>query len=144
MEDGVKTESAKGLSRRDFLKLVGVTGAGAVAGCAAPPAERLLPYVTPPDDQILGIATWYATTCLECPAGCGLHVRTREGRILKLEGNPDHPVNHGTLCARGQAQLQGLYNPDRVANPKERQGSKWVDLTWDEAQKRLTEKLASA
>jgi molybdopterin-containing oxidoreductase family iron-sulfur binding subunit len=137
-------EPVGGLSRRTFLKLVGVGSAGALAGCAAPPAERLLPYVVPPDDQVLGIATWYATTCLECPAGCGLHVRTREGRALKIEGNPDHPVNRGTVCARGQAAVQGLYNPDRIPRPRAKDGGRWVDITWEEAEKRLADKLRAA
>jgi len=138
------SETGSGFSRRTFLKLVGVSGAGALAGCSTGPVERVLPYVTPPDDQILGIATWYATTCLECPAGCGLHVRTREGRAVKIEGNPAHPVNRGTVCARGQAALQGLYNPDRVPRPRARDGGKWVDITWEEAEKRLAAKLAAA
>lgn len=144
MADLPVSSSTSGVTRRDFLKIVGLTGAGALAGCAAPPAERMLPYITPPDDQVLGLATWYATTCLECPSGCGLHVRTREGRALKLEGNPNHPVNQGTLCVRGQASLQGLYNPDRITAPRARDGNKWSDLTWEEAEKRLTEKLHAA
>ncbi len=132
------------LERRTFLKLAGLSGAGALAGCAAPPAERLYSYVTPPDDQRLGIATWYATTCRECPAGCGVLARAREGRVVKLEGNPAHPVNRGTLCARGQAALQGLYNPDRIPRPRERQGESWTDRSWDEGLARLTEKVRAA
>jgi anaerobic selenocysteine-containing dehydrogenase/Fe-S-cluster-containing dehydrogenase component len=131
------SEKKEGMERRTFLKLAGLTGAGALAGCAAPPAERIFSYVSPPDDERLGIATWYATTCQECPASCGLLVRTREGRTVKVEGNPDHPINRGTLCVRGQAQVQGLYNPDRVAGPKVRQGDGWDDLSWDEAESRL-------
>ena len=46
-----------------------------------------------------------------------MHVRTREGRAVKLEGNPEHPVNQGKLCSRGQAALQGLYNPGRIKAP---------------------------
>ena len=133
-----------GISRRDFLKLVGLTGAGAVAGCAAPPADRLMSYVTPPDDQIVGLSTWYASTCQECSAGCGIHVRTREGRALKVEGNPAHPINRGTLCARGQASVQGLYNPDRVPMPKVRWGDRWIDMSWEDAEKLLAQKLEAA
>ena len=113
-------EPPSSLKRRDFLKLVGVTSAAAAgAGCLEfpPPPPRLYPYVTPPENVIPGVATYYATTCRECPAGCGLHVKTREGRAIKLEGNPNHPVNQGSLCARGQAGLQGLCNPDRFSAP---------------------------
>ena len=108
------------LKRRDFLKLVGITTAAtAGAGCFEfpPPPSALYPYVTPPENVIPGIATYYASTCRECPAGCGVHVRTREGRALKVEGNPAHPVNQGALCMRGQAAMHGLYNPDRWASP---------------------------
>ena len=73
-----------GISRRNFLKLVGLTGAGAVAGCMAPPADRLMSYVTPPDDQIVGLSTWYATTCQECSAGCGIHVFPDSSRALYI------------------------------------------------------------
>jgi molybdopterin-containing oxidoreductase family iron-sulfur binding subunit len=68
-------------------------------------------------EQIPGVAVWYKTTCGECAAGCGLVVRTREGRAVKVEGNPEHPVNKGGVCALGQAGLQNLYDPDRVRQP---------------------------
>ncbi|MEO8451900.1 MAG: 4Fe-4S dicluster domain-containing protein [Gemmatimonadota bacterium] len=107
------------VDRRRFLKVLGVAGAGtaALAGCSTDRIEKLVPYLVQSEDEVPGIATWYASTCTECPTGCGLHVRTREGRAVKLEGNPDHPINAGTLCARGQAALQGLYNPGRIRFP---------------------------
>ena len=135
------------LRRREFLKLVGVaTAAGAGAGCLEfpPPNELIQPYVTAPENIIPGVATYYASTCRECPAACGLHVKTREGRAIKLEGNPAHPVNLGSLCARGQSALQGLYNPDRHASPKQRQADgTFKEITWEEAEKLLAEKLAA-
>ncbi len=67
-----------------------------------------------------GLWTIFATTCRECPAGCGMHVRIREGRVIKCEGNPDHPINRGGLCPRGQSAPQGLYDPDRVRGPLRR------------------------
>jgi Fe-S-cluster-containing dehydrogenase component/anaerobic selenocysteine-containing dehydrogenase len=74
------------------------------------------PYVRP------GLWTIFATTCRECPAGCGMHVRVREGRVIKCEGNPDHSVSRGGLCPRGQSAPQGLYDPDRVRRPLRRVG----------------------
>jgi molybdopterin-containing oxidoreductase family iron-sulfur binding subunit len=135
-------ENSNGMNRRRFLKVLGVTGGGAAAltGCSGDGAQKLIPYIVPPDNQIPGIATWYASTCRECPAGCGLHVRVREGRPVKLEGNPDHPVNGGRLCARGQAGLQGLYNPDRVRQPLARASDGTFEpISWDEAIARITE-----
>src|SRR3954468_20414584 len=108
-------DRGKGIERRDFLKVLGVAGAGAsLFGCSTGAPEKLIPYVIPAEDIVPGISTWYRTTCRECPAGCGMNVRTREGRALKAEGNPLSPISHGKLCSRGQASLHGLYNPDRI------------------------------
>jgi molybdopterin-containing oxidoreductase family iron-sulfur binding subunit len=136
-----------GIQRRDFLKVLGVSGVGA-AGCAKTP-EKLIPYVIPSEDIVPGISTWYRTTCRECPAGCGMEVRTREGRAIKAEGNPLSPISHGKLCARGHASLHGLYNPDRVPQALFRGGDDipggidgWDKLSWDDAESRLADALA--
>ena len=115
------------IKRRDFLKVVGLSGAGTgLLGCAQEPAQKLIPYLVPPEEIIPGVAAWYSSVCRECPAGCGVHVKVREGRPIKVEGNPDHPVNAGRLCARGQASLQGLYNPD-LHDLKKDSGRRAVD-----------------
>ncbi|HEY7365690.1 MAG TPA: molybdopterin-dependent oxidoreductase [Methylomirabilota bacterium] len=130
------------MHRRDFFKIVGVSGtAAAVAGCQQS-AETLLPLVVPNEQIVPGVAAWFATVCRECPAGCGVIARNREGRVVKLEGNPDHPVNRGALCIRGQAALQHLYHPDRFAGPQGRQGGALKPVGWDEALKTVTAKLA--
>ena len=131
-------------NRRDFLKLVGVGVAGAAAGCAKPPAEKLIPYLVAPEDILPGVPYFYSSTCRECPAGCGIVVRAREGRATKIEGNPEHPVNRGGLCARGQASLQGLYDPDRLKTPMLKEGGKWRVATWDEALALAGGKLGAA
>jgi molybdopterin-containing oxidoreductase family iron-sulfur binding subunit len=95
------------------------------------------PVRVPAEEIVPGLSTWYRTTCRECPAGCGMSIRTREGRAVKAEGNPLSPISHGRLCARGQASLQGLYNPDRVPQALARRGSGWDRLTWDDAEQRL-------
>ncbi|NIQ38261.1 MAG: twin-arginine translocation signal domain-containing protein, partial [Proteobacteria bacterium] len=76
------------LGRRQFLKMVGLTCTTAAVGCSQESARRLIPYIIPPEDIIPGKATWYATTCRECPAGCGLVAKNRDGRVIKVEGNP--------------------------------------------------------
>ena len=137
----------EGLDRRRFLKVLGVTSAGAaaMAGCATETPEKLIPYLVPVEDQVPGLSTWYATTCRECPAGCGLHVRVREGRAVKVEGNPDHPINRGRICSRAQASLQGLYNPDRIRGPMVRNASGAFEaITWDDAIARVATELAKA
>jgi molybdopterin-containing oxidoreductase family iron-sulfur binding subunit len=92
----------------------------------------LIPYLVQPTDVMPGVANWFASTCHECPAGCGIRIKQREGRAIKLEGNPLDPVSRGGLCARGQAGLQGLYDPDRVKSPMLKTGGQWKAITWDE------------
>jgi anaerobic selenocysteine-containing dehydrogenase/Fe-S-cluster-containing dehydrogenase component len=122
------------LDRRDFLKLVGISAGGAAAaGCSELP-EKLIPYVIQPEEITPGLAVIYASTCQECSVGCGVHVRTREGRPVKLEGNPDHPINRGKLCARGQAGLGRTYHADRYQKPLARDASGQLQpVAWDQA-----------
>ena len=143
------TDGPNSIDRRRFLKVLGVTSAGAAAlsscGIGPEPTEKLIPYLVQPEDQIPGTATYYASTCRECAAGCGIHVRVREGRAVKIEGNPESPINKGRLCARGQAALQGLYNPDRVTGPMVRNAAGGFDsITWDDAIKRVQAKVTAA
>jgi anaerobic selenocysteine-containing dehydrogenase/Fe-S-cluster-containing dehydrogenase component len=105
------------MDRREFLKGAGVASALGIAGCADSPKQEIFPHVKGSSDQIPGVAVWYRSTCTECSAGCGIEVRTREGRAVKIEGSRENPINRGGLCAIGQASLQDLYDPDRVRQP---------------------------
>ncbi|MDP1716129.1 MAG: molybdopterin dinucleotide binding domain-containing protein [Anaerolineales bacterium] len=126
-------------SRRDFLKLAGVGAAttAVLTGCG--PASRYVkrePYMQMPEYNYNGQSTYYATTCRECAAGCGLIVRTVQGRAIKTEGNVNNPLNLGKTCARGQATLHGLYNPDRVMDPLKRNsrgGESTEVMDWEAA-----------
>jgi anaerobic selenocysteine-containing dehydrogenase len=135
------------LNRRTLLKVLGLTAAGsALPGCERE-VHNLVPYLLPDDHIVPGVATWYATTCQECEAGCGILARVMEGRIKKLEGNPEHPINKGKLCAMGQAGLQGVYNPDRLTHPLMREGKRgdghWRAITWEEGIETWVAKLQS-
>src|SRR5688500_11695526 len=130
------------VKRRDFLKVLGVgTAATTMLGCASEKVEKLIPYLVSPDQTVPGVSTYYATTCRECSVGCGVIAETRDGRTIKLEGNPDHPVNRGALCARGQAALQGLYNPDRYRGPMVRRNGALTSVGWNEALDMFAQKL---
>jgi molybdopterin-containing oxidoreductase family iron-sulfur binding subunit len=131
------------MNRREFFKVITTTGAAAAAGGCQQAAEKILPLVVLNEQIVPGVASWFSTVCRECPAGCGVIARNREGRIVKLEGNPDHPVNQGALCIRGQAALQGLYHPDRFAGPQRREGSALRAVGWDDALKLAAEKLSA-
>ena len=104
--------------------------------------QHLYPYVVPPKGVVPGVANWYASVCKQCPAGCGIRVKIREGRAKKIEGNPDCPVNEGRLCARGQAGLQVLYNPDRVTEPMINGEGGFRKISWDEAEDILAKRLS--
>jgi anaerobic selenocysteine-containing dehydrogenase len=138
-----------GITRRHFLKLTAVSTAAAVlAGCQQPRRwVTLEPYVIPPEQQLAGVPTWYASTCRQCPAGCGIIVRLMNGRAVKIEGNQEHPLNRGKLCARGQSGLQVLYNPDRLQGPirqAQRGSRQYQSLTWEEGINTLFDKLRAA
>ncbi|MFL5502199.1 MAG: molybdopterin-dependent oxidoreductase [Gemmatimonadaceae bacterium] len=136
------TAAPNGVKRREFLKVLGVgTAATTMLGCASEKVEKLIPYLVSPDQTVPGVSNYYATTCRECSAGCGVIAETRDGRTVKLEGNPEHPVNRGALCARGQAALQGLYNPDRYRGPMARKGGQLQRVNWDEALQIFAQKL---
>lgn len=134
------------MKRREFIILsgIGATSASLLSACGHP-EEKLIPAFIPDEEYVPGIDYWKASTCGMCPAGCGIIVRTREHKANKIEGNPLHPVNRGALCARGQAGLEVLYNPDRIKGPLKRIGErgegKWQQISWDEAIKTLADKL---
>ncbi len=103
--------------RRSFLKAAGFSVTGLLAGCARAPVEKAIPYLVKPEEITPGKAYYYASTCGACPARCGVLVKNRDGRPIKLEGNPDHPLSRGGLCAVGQASILGLYDSHRLKHP---------------------------
>ncbi len=145
------------ISRRRFLQGIGAATAVSAAACANPAEQKIFPYVKPDPEQIPGVAVWYSSTCNECSAGCGVRVRTREGRAVKIEGNPLNPANRGSLCALGQSALQSLYDPDRVRSPKKRKlggipnemlrqkdRPVFVDASWGEAFTKIKDAVGKA
>jgi anaerobic selenocysteine-containing dehydrogenase/Fe-S-cluster-containing dehydrogenase component len=131
------------IDRRRFLKTIGLTGSAALVDhCAPAPSEKLIPYLVAPDNITPGVPAYYATTCRACPAGCGMLAKVMDGRVIKAEGNPDHPISRGHLCARGQASVQSLYNPDRFGMPRRRNAKGGMDqIGWDEAETLLAARL---
>ena len=132
------------VGRRDFMKLFSATAVGATAACVQRPVEKGVPYVDQPVDQYPGEAVWYASTCGDCSSGCGVKVRTREGRPTKVEGLPGHKISDGKLCAVGQASLHGLWHPERRKNPQMRFGNAVKDVTWSEVYTHLEGKIAAS
>ncbi len=132
--------------RRDFLKVLGWGGAAvALSGCGNTSVEdgkeTVVSYVEAADYVMPGISVYFNSTCAQCDAGCSITGRVREGRVLKLEGNPDSVINRGKMCGLGQAGVQHHYNPDRIREPLLRTGSSGETITWDKAYALIAEKL---
>jgi molybdopterin-containing oxidoreductase family iron-sulfur binding subunit len=105
-------------TRRGFLKAAGFAFAGAaLTGCSRAPAEKAMPYLSQPEGLVAGRSQYYASTCAGCSAGCGLLVKVRDGRPIKLEGNPEQAIGRGATCAVGQASILGLYDSMRLKQP---------------------------
>ncbi len=115
--------------RRDFLKATGFTlGVAFATGCSRAPVQRAVPLLSQPAEMVPGRSLFYASTCAGCSAGCGLLAKVRDGRPIKLEGNPQHPVSRGGLCAAGQANILGLYDSQRLQHPlNEGKRSSWAE-----------------
>lgn len=133
-----------GIGRRGFLKagLVGGAGSVVLAGCKDNEREihKVISQLETPAEITPGRATWYASACTACEAGCGIHVRVMDGRAKKVEGAPDHPVSQGGLCVRGQALVQALYHPDRTGGAM----LNGAAVKWDAAQAELKKRLEAA
>jgi len=130
------------LNRRDFLKMGGGAGVAIALGGGFwkwshfPSAENL---------NGPGIEKWVPTICAQCMGGCGILARVIDGWAVNIVGNPLHPVSRGTLCPKGIAGLQGLYDPDRIRSPLKRMGRRgegqWHPISWDEALHQIIESL---
>lgn len=108
------------LDRRDFMKVLSATfaAAGLTSACGKLPEQYAIPYAQKPEEVTPGRASYYATTCKACGAGCGVLLKSRDGRPIKVEGNPEHPLSLGGVCAIGQASVLNLYDGDRYKKPK--------------------------
>jgi molybdopterin-containing oxidoreductase family iron-sulfur binding subunit len=107
-----------GLGRREFMQLAGFSlGAAGLTGCMRGQEHGVVPYLDRPEEITPGKAYWYASVCGGCAAGCGMLSKDRDGRPIKLEGNPDHPLSGGALCAIGQASVLALYDSQRLMEP---------------------------
>jgi len=148
------------MDRRRFFRFTAATGAGATLASCGNPENQLIRLI--PDEQLTpGVAEWKPSICPLCPAGCGVTVRVMAGDVevvrdgepatvlkglaKKLEGNPEHPVNRGKLCVRGQAAIQVTYHPDRITQPLRRTGARgsgqYEPISWDAARATLLESL---
>jgi anaerobic selenocysteine-containing dehydrogenase len=150
-ESWEKERNGLKMNRRKFLKwsafTAAVAGASKIMGqfgtSAASPAQKNI--------QKAFEEKWIATSCLNCPARCGIRVRVVNGKAVKITGNPNSLVSEGKICPRAHVGLQVLYDPGRILSPLKRGNSekgkgidpKWIPISWDQALNELTQRLKS-
>jgi Fe-S-cluster-containing dehydrogenase component/anaerobic selenocysteine-containing dehydrogenase len=111
-------KDSRSFTRRSFLKTTGFSFAALMTACSKTPVRKAIPFLIQPEEITPGKSTWYASTSLACESGCGVHVKNRDGRPIKLEGNPNHPMTQGGLCSQCQATLIELYDSTRIFHPE--------------------------
>lgn len=128
------------MKRRTFLASAGATGAAGALGFLGldlRPSQAFAQDATPKQGKLT------TTICPYCGVGCGLVVTAAEGEVINTEGDPDHPVNQGSLCAKGAALYQVPNNERRLTKVKYRApgGTEWEEKDWDWALDRIAEKI---
>ena len=126
-----------GISRRNFLK-----GSGLAAGSLALTGKTAKAEVNVPELRTKGLKT-STTICPYCAVGCGMIVHTDNGKVVNIEGDPDHPINQGSLCSKGSALFQVANNERRLTTVKYRapKSDKWEDKSWDWAMERIAKNM---
>ena len=116
-----------GVTRRDFIKISGSTALLSSLGINLEPAAAYAEEL-----RIKG-AKETKTICPYCAVGCGINVHTKDGKVINTEGDPDHPINEGTLCSKGSSLYQIINNPLRLTKPKYRAAgaTEFKDVEWD-------------
>ena len=133
--------------RREFLKLMGASLALSSLGCLRRPAETIVPHIERPVDQTPGISNYYASSFFDEGEGMGIIVETREGRPIKIEGHPNHPMNQGGLSSRAHSHLLELYDPERLKTPqknlfnKEKTNKESIRAPFDTADPYIVDRL---
>ncbi|MDE2491201.1 MAG: 4Fe-4S dicluster domain-containing protein [Elusimicrobia bacterium] len=131
----------QGISRRRFLSLMAASAAAAAtSACGSPDQDTIVPYTKKPADVVPGVANYYASTYQEGRVPYGVLVKAREGRPIHIDGNDEHPIFAGKTSPRAQAEIMGLYDPQRLREP--RLGGS--PAAWEKAQARVADALKAA
>ena len=144
--DDFSPSEMSGMSRKQFLALLAASAAFTAAGCSNYRDKgEIVPYSKKPEEVTPGIPNYYASTCTGCSQACGVLIKTREGRPIKIDGNPDHPINRGKICAKGQASVLNLYDPFRLRTPHYGGASdKHGDVSWKQIDEEIIRSLTDA
>jgi len=125
------------VSRRDFLKLTGGTLALSTVGVTLSPEEAVAQEL-----RIKG-AKQTTTVCPYCSVGCSILIHTKDGKVINVEGDPDGPINEGTLCPKGASLFQMVNNETRLRKPQYRApgATDWKEVEWDWALNQIARKV---
>lgn len=140
-----RTPMTKGtISRRGFMKAAAATGAALTAAGSIPLLETTdQAFATGSVERVM-----HKTACHGCTNCCPVRVYTEDGRVVKIEGDPDGPLNKGGVCLKCLSQIQTVYSPRHVLHPMKRVGergeNKWEAISWDEAVDLAGEQIATA
>jgi formate dehydrogenase major subunit len=128
-------------TRRDFLKQSGLLAAGTAAGSLAALGVDLGSRRAMATELRIRNTQTYPSICPYCAVGCGTLIHVEEGRIVNIEGNPESPVNVGTLCPKGAATFQLHVNPNRITHVLHREpgATDWEVWDLDRAMDRIAE-----
>ena len=132
------------MSRREALAVLMAASSAlalGISGCERKPRRQIISRVTGPEYQEPGEALYYSSTWTEGSYPYGLMIKTVDGRPIKIEGNPDHPVNRGATSAAMQASILSLYDPDRLRGPQDQAGAA---LAWSAVDERVVEAMRGA
>lgn len=143
--DDFSPSGMSNISRRKFFALLGASAALAGTACTDYRDKgEIVPYNVKPEEITVGKPNYYASTCTACPNACGILIKTREGRPIKVDGNPDHPVNKGKICAKGQANILNLYDPERIKAPQKNSNLTFNEVSWKDADNEIITALGLA
>lgn len=136
-----------GWARREFLKLMGASLALASASCVRRPVQKIIPYNKAPENMTFGESQHYTSAYFDGSDALGVLIKTREGRPIKIEANPSHPLNEGGLSVRSQASLLSLYDPERIKNPirnlfnEKRTNKESIHVKWDDLDQKISAQI---
>ncbi len=119
------------VSRREFLRIGGASAAaGAAFAAGVTPVAAAPPLPTSPKPEA---DTTTTSICPYCAVGCGMIVGAKDGRVVNIEGDPDHPISLGSLCSKGSTLSQLVNSPQRITQPMYRApgATDWQPVTWD-------------
>ncbi len=143
--EGPRMDSVDGVpggvtvSRRDLLRLtVGGTGGLTLLGLVDVPAARAATQA-----MKLSEVSEFTTSCNFCSCGCGMVATVRDGKLITMEGDVDHPVNGGSLCVKGISMFATHTSPKRLVTPRYRPpgSDHWEDISWQQAAEKIARKI---